>query len=60
VGTQTDGLEDIKKRASQDVRGIRSDNHHDSLTILDNVLIVGDSAGGDKRAGGLTLTQETS
>jgi hypothetical protein len=39
------GLED-KKGASQDVRGVCSDNHHDSMTIMDNVLIVGESAGG--------------
>jgi hypothetical protein len=50
VAAQTDGQGD-EKGASQYVQGIRSDDCCSSLTILDNVLTVGELSGGEERAG---------
>jgi hypothetical protein len=47
VDDQTAGPED-EEGASQDMRGVQSDNHNCFLTILDNVLTVGDMAGGEE------------
>jgi hypothetical protein len=50
VGTQTDGQGD-EEGASQDVRNLHSDNRCGSLTILDNVLTLGEFADGEVGAG---------
>ncbi len=55
VGDQTALLGD-EEEAIQDVRGGHGYGYRSSLTFLDNVLTVGESAGGELAS--LTLTQE--
>ncbi len=51
VDVQTAGQED--KKVSQDLWGVRADNHSGSFTILENVLTVDESAEDKERAGQL-------
>jgi hypothetical protein len=46
------GLRGDEKGETQKVQGKHSDDRRTFLTILDNFLTVGGSAGGEKRAGG--------
>ncbi len=48
------------REESQYNRGIHTDYSHLFLTNLDNILIVGESPGGEGELAGLTLTQEAS
>ncbi len=46
--------------AIQDVQGGRNDGRCSSLTVLDNILTVGESVGAKRELAGLTLAQEAS
>ncbi len=46
--------------ASQDIWGSCSEDHRGSITIIDNVLTLGELAGGKSNLAGLTLAQKAS
>ncbi len=50
MGDQTALLGD-EEGAIQHMQGGRNDGCHGSLTFVDNILTVGESAGGEERAG---------
>ncbi len=60
MGDQTAGGGDEEKRVSTSEAFIPIVHSHLFLTNLDNILIVGESPGGEGELAGLTLTQETS
>jgi hypothetical protein len=57
MGDQNGLLRD-EEEASQDMQGICNERPHHFMTILDNILNLGESAGGEEEPAGLTHTNE--